>query len=42
MVELLVLGCVDFIINDKLLVLNYLEMKKDVKIKIVDIEKEVL
>lgn len=33
-------GRVDFTINDKLSVLNYLETKKDAKIKIVDTEKE--
>ncbi|KFN04422.1 amino acid ABC transporter substrate-binding protein [Bacillus clarus] len=38
--ELLNTGRVDFTINDKLSVLNYLETKKDAKIKIVDTEKE--
>ena len=37
--ELLASGRVDFTINDKLSVLNYLETKKDAKIKIVDTEK---
>ena len=38
--ELLASGRVDFTINDKLSVLNYLETKKDAKIKIVDTEKK--
>ncbi|MFD3447233.1 amino acid ABC transporter substrate-binding protein [Microbacteriaceae bacterium 4G12] len=39
-VELLASGRVDFTINDRLSVLNYLQTKKDAKIKIVDTQKE--